>query len=204
VGHYQYSSGLEGHTLAQSIVIHDRRALASLPSGVQRGIMRAVTSPARHLRWRIIVPFVFLSVVLGLAGTYLTTRIVSGSLAERFDNQLAETARVTSDAFVRRERKQLETLRAISLTDGVAQAVANRDAGALQRLVVPIMANAGAERVEIVDTSGQVIFGARLSDPQNLRYDPIVEAESYAAWAGVRNVLESSGADDKFTAVSQL
>jgi hypothetical protein len=98
---------LKGHILARSVVIHDRRALAALPPRVQRSITRAITSPARHLRWRIVVPFVFLSVVLGLAGTYLTTRIVSGSLAERFDNQLAETARVTSDAFVRREKSSL-------------------------------------------------------------------------------------------------
>lgn len=190
--------------MSQAVVpVSDRRAIAKMPPRLQRSIVSAITAPARNLRWKIILPFVFLSVVLGLAGTYLTTRIVSGSLGERFDNQLAETARVTSDAFVRKERRQLETLRAISLTEGVVQAVATQDRAALQRFVVPIMANAGVERVDILDADGRLIFGARLSDAQNLRYDPVAAGEDYTSWPGVQSALSARNAqDDKFTAVS--
>src|SRR3989442_3811119 len=82
----------------------------------------AVTYPFRHIAWRIIGPFVILTLVFAATGTYVTTRIVSGSLRERFDNQLAESARVASDAVVRQERRHLELARAASFTDGMPAA----------------------------------------------------------------------------------
>ena len=68
-------------------------------------------APARQIRWKIIAPYVILTLVLAAGGTFLATRMVTGSLEERFENQLAEAARVTSDAVVRREREHLELVR---------------------------------------------------------------------------------------------
>src|SRR5712692_9313455 len=92
----------------------------------------------RHLRWKIVLPFAALSLVVALAGTYLTTRVVAGSLGERFDNQLLQASRVASDAFVRREQKHLEVLRAITFSEGVATAIDSHDSVQLGRLVQPI------------------------------------------------------------------
>src|SRR3989304_9126129 len=46
--------------------------------------------PAQHIRWKIVLPYAFLTVLLAAAGGYLATPEVTGSLTERFDNQLAE------------------------------------------------------------------------------------------------------------------
>ena len=92
-------------------------------------------APARQIRWKIIAPYVILTLVLAAGGTFLATRMVTGSLEERFENQLAEAARVTSDAVVRREREHLELVRGIAFTEGVAAAIRDQNESALARLI---------------------------------------------------------------------
>jgi hypothetical protein len=75
---------------------------------------KALLYPVRHIRWKIIAPYVFLTLVLAAAGTYVATRLVTDSLEERFNNQLAEAARVASDSVVRRERQHLAVVRNIA------------------------------------------------------------------------------------------
>jgi len=60
-------------------------------------LSKALSYPAHHIRWKIIAPYVVLAALMAVTGTYLVTRLVTGSLEERFNNQLAEAARVTSD-----------------------------------------------------------------------------------------------------------
>ena len=73
--------------------------MRELPS--MAGPFRILAWPRRYIRWKIILPYVFLSALLAVIATYLVTRLVTGSLTERFDNQLAEAGRVTADAVVR-------------------------------------------------------------------------------------------------------
>jgi putative nucleotidyltransferase with HDIG domain len=158
--------------------------------GYVRACFRAAWSyPARHIRWKIIAPYVILAVLLAAAGTYLVTRLVTGSLKERFENQLAESARVTSDAFVRRERKHLEVVRAVAHTRGVSGAVDAKNPWALADLSLPILANNGAERLEVLDPSGTRIYGARLAAGDELAYAAIDEAEDRSGWSIVDDVL---------------
>ena len=62
---------------------------------LRRSFRAVIKYPGRHLRWKIIAPYAIVAVILAVAGTFLVTRLVTGSLRERFDNQLAEAARVT-------------------------------------------------------------------------------------------------------------
>ncbi len=167
------------------------------------GVARLLSHPARHIRWKIILPFMALTLAIAVAGTYLTTRVVAGSLAERFDNQLAEAARVTSDSFVRRERRHLEVIRAVSFTEGVAAAVANADREALRRLVLPIAANTASDRLEVLDGEGSLLFGVRLLDVESLRYATVAAGEPYARWPIVAGSLarRSDPRGDKFSGV---
>ena len=102
--------------------------------------------------------------VLAVAGSYLVTQLVTNSLQERFDNQLAEAGRVASDSLARRERKHLETARSVAFTAGVATAAESSDGAALGPLVEPIAANEKAESVEILDANGKRVYGTRLAD----------------------------------------
>src|SRR3990172_7547003 len=94
--------------------------------------------PGRHIRWKIIAPYALLTILIAATGTYIATRLVTGSLEERFENQLAEAARVTSDSVVRRERQHLEVVRGVALTEGVAAATGAGNSSGLASLVEPL------------------------------------------------------------------
>jgi putative nucleotidyltransferase with HDIG domain len=155
-----------------------------------------LTWPFRHIRWKIILPYAVLTALLAAVGSYLATDLVTGSLSERFDNQLVESARVTGDAVVQKERFHLEGLRTVSFTDGVAEAAEAGDTDALRRLVEPIAANKSVERVEVLSADGARLLGLRLTDPAALEYVALDDADSPVEWPLVQSVL--SGDIDSF------
>lgn len=161
--------------------------------------------PARHIRWKIIAPYLGLTIVLAAAGTYTATRLVTGPLEERFDNQLAEAARVTSDSIVRRERAHLEVVRAIAFTEGVASATRTESAARLRALIEPIAANKRAELVEVLDANGQRVLGIQLADPQSLEYERLDDPNDRATWPIAQSVLASNedALGDKFAQIGQ-
>jgi putative nucleotidyltransferase with HDIG domain len=166
----------------------------------------AFALPRSQIRWKIIAPYVVLVLLLAALGTYLATKFVTSSLDDRFSNQLAEAARVTSDSLVRRERQHLSVVRAIAFTEGIAEAAEANDANALNRLVLPLAANNRAEYVEVLDAAGRRIVGLHLSDPSTLRYAPIDDDANRANLAAVTRVKErfTDATGDKFTQIVQL
>lgn len=152
--------------------------------------------PFRHLRWKIIGPYALLTVLLGAVGTYMVTTLVTGSLRERFDNQLAEAGRVAADALVRKEREHLEGVRALAFTEGVGQAVAAGDTKSLDSLVEPLMTNLGLERAEIIDGAGNRLLGLTREGPEaDLTFRPVGAADP-SQWPPVQRVLEA-GEDER-------
>jgi putative nucleotidyltransferase with HDIG domain len=161
-----------------------------------RGFPRALlllgllTWPMHHIRWKIVLPYAFLSIVLAVIGTYLVTRLVTGSLAERFDNQLVEAGRVTADAVVRQEREHLEIVRAVAFTEGVADSIRTEDENKLGDLVEPIAVNAAVERLEVLDTQGQRVKTLSLSDGGESRYQELSDDDEPASWPLVGRILQ--------------
>jgi putative nucleotidyltransferase with HDIG domain len=144
----------------------------------------------RHIRWKIILPYVFLSALVAIVGAYLMTRLVTGSLTERFNNQLAEAGRVTADAVVRKEREHLETVRAVAFTEGVADSIQASDRKRLEDLVEPIAGNAGVERLEVLDAEGQRLKTFSLSDREALLYEELADEDDPASWPLVARILQ--------------
>jgi putative nucleotidyltransferase with HDIG domain len=164
--------------------------MSSLSARVPGGLFRAITWPTHHIRWKIVFPYLFLTLVLAGVGSYLATNVVTGSLQERFANQLAESGRVTSDSVVRTESAQLEVVRAVTFTQGVPEAAAAGDSEALRRLVQPIAANNGIERLEVLDASGRPLAGLVLTDRSNLTYSNAPSSGGReATWPVVQSVL---------------
>ena len=154
-----------------------------------------LTMPKRHIRWKIILPYVFLSMILAVVATYLVTRLVTSSLTERFDNQLVEAGRVTADDVVRKEREHLETVRAVAFTEGVAESIQDKDGERLRSLVEPVAANAAVERLEVLDAQGQRLKALSLADKAELNYQEISNSDQPATWPLVGRVLQG-GADE--------
>ena len=141
-------------------------------------------------------PFVLLTILVGVAGSWLATRHVTGSLEERFTNHLLESARVAADTVVRREQDHLEVVRAIAFTQGVGAATGEADAETLQRLVAPIAANAGVDRVEVIALDGEVLVAAGVTVGDVGGPAPV----NRSAWYAVRSVLAGASDDlgDKY------
>ena len=156
-----------------------------------RRATRAMTFPGRllpqRLRWKIMGPYLVLSVAVAFLGTYLATSAVSGSLDERLANQLAEAARSASDAIVRREQEQLAVARAVAFTEGVSEALAAGDEERLARLVTPLVVNAGAESVEVLDPNGVALLA--VTQGADGAYTVTSEAADRSNWGPVASVL---------------
>jgi putative nucleotidyltransferase with HDIG domain len=152
--------------------------------------LRLLTWPMRHIRWKIILPYVLLSALLAIIASYLTIQLVTGSLGERFDNRLLEAGRVTADAVVRKERDHLETVRAVAFTKGVADSIQSGDGDEVGDLVQPIAGNAGVERLEILDSQGRRLKTLALSDSVGLHYKELSDDDEPAEWPLVGRVLQ--------------
>jgi putative nucleotidyltransferase with HDIG domain len=173
------------------------------PGGISARVL--VTWPFRHVRWKIVLPYAVLTVALAVVGSYIAARLVTGSLSDRFDNQLAEAGRVVSDSVVRKEREHLETVRAVSFTQGVSSATLNHDTEALTRLVMPLAANAKVERLEVLDVGGNRLKAIALTDPKTLAYADITDTDQPANWPLVQKVLdgEVDQLGDKYAQIVQ-
>ena len=79
------------------------------------------------IRNKIIIPYALLTLVLAVLGVFTVTRLVAGSFEDRLKNQLLETGRLVSDEVVNRESARLEVQRAVANTEGVANALVDRD-----------------------------------------------------------------------------
>ena len=149
-----------------------------------------LTWPRHHIRWKIILPYVFLSALLAIIATYMVTRLVTSSLNDRFDNQLVEAGRVTADDVVRKEREHLETVRAVSFTEGIVESIRQKDQARLKSLVEPLAGNVAIERLEILDAQGQRLEALSLANREELRYEEIADIDQPAGWSMVARVLE--------------
>ena len=159
-----------------------------------------------HVRWKIVTPYIVLTLVLAAAGTFIATQFATGPLEERFDNQLAEAARVASDSIVRKEREHLSLVRSISFTSGVPEGAFARDEDILRDLIEPLAANSSLEYVEIVGSDGQRILGLRLADSTALSYASLQGPSDRSSLPLVRRVLsgESDEQGDKFAQLVEM
>lgn len=107
------------------------------------------------IRGKIIFPYLVLTILVAVIGTYVVTNLVAGSLDERLTNHLLEAGRVVSDDLVRYEIKHLEAARVIAFTRGLEEALHEKDAEKAASLASPVASGLGMELLVIVDADGQ-------------------------------------------------
>ncbi|MBE7469579.1 MAG: hypothetical protein DPW09_23880 [Anaerolineae bacterium] len=147
------------------------------------------------IRNKIIIPYALLTLMLAVLGVFIVTRLVAGSLEDRLKNQLVEAGRVVSDEIVNRERNRLEIQRAVANTEGVAEALVNRNFAVLDELISPLIANyKDIDSVVLLDTQGKEVL--RLQREINA---PNVAAQTYrgsgadfSVWLPVKRVLANN------------
>jgi hypothetical protein len=151
------------------------------------------------LRFKITIPYLAVAILLAGLATWVVTTSFVGSLQERFNIQLVDGFETASTEVFQSESKAIITERAIARTVGVAEAAAARDIVSLNALVRPLVVNAHAPLVHVLDAFGTLMYGLRLTSEGNVRD----EVADFTGWTPVRRVLagESDNLGDKFSGV---
>ena len=113
------------------------------------------------IRVKITLPYLILSLVLAGAVAYITTQLVIENIEERFNKQLYEAGKISSELMVSHEAQLLETQRLLANVEGVPDAILAKDPIALRSLTLGIVANAQVEAVEFLDLSGNHVLSMR-------------------------------------------
>jgi signal transduction histidine kinase/HAMP domain-containing protein len=112
----------------------------------------------RSIRARVILPYVILTVLVAFAGTYIVTTLVQGSLEERLQNQLADSAGVASDEVFFFGEELFSQVRELTYLQGAYEAMRDGDIQTLQDLLIPTISNSGIRRSVITDLNGDVVL----------------------------------------------
>jgi len=110
------------------------------------------------IRFKVILPYLLLTLIVAVTGAYVVTRLVSKSLGERLSNQLLEAGRVVSDAMTRQEIKQLESARLVAYTRGLGEALRDNDTEQLAALATPTLGGTAIESMVIFNAQGLETF----------------------------------------------
>ena len=122
------------------------------------GIINTVKGLIDSIGTKIILPYVVLTIIVAGIGAFIVTNLVTGTLQERFDNQLLDSGRVVAEIMVDYEQIRLSVLRAVASTDGVPEGVENHQTDALASLVPQIIANSKTDAVVLLDNEGIEIY----------------------------------------------
>ncbi|NJN94682.1 MAG: hypothetical protein HC875_11610 [Anaerolineales bacterium] len=162
--------------------------MKSSPDWLQAGLQYFSSS----IRNKIIVPYALLTLMLAVLGVFIVTRLVAGSFEERLKNQLVEAGRVVSDEVVNRERNRLEIQRAVANTEGVAEALVNRNFAGLDDLISPLIANyKDIDSVVLLDTQGKEVLRLQreISAPNVAAQTYRGSGADFSVWLPVKRVL---------------
>src|SRR6266496_3039442 len=115
-----------------------RRSRLTLHRGIRS--MRFVHELRSHLQYKIILPFLLLTLLVALAGSAVSFLLITGTAQERLNNQLAQVARDLSDKLVQQESDNLVFLRELVFAQAspktgapaVADALASQDVRGLE------------------------------------------------------------------------
>lgn len=107
------------------------------------------------IRFKVILPFLVLTLLIAVTGAYVVTRLVSNSLEERLANQLLEAGRVVSDSMARQEIDQVQSARVVAFTRGLGEALRDGDEEQIILLAKPTAGGLNIESLILFDSQGR-------------------------------------------------
>ena len=110
------------------------------------------------IRFKVILPYLLLTLLVAVTGAFVVIRLVSSSLEERLSNQLLESGRVVSDSMVRKEDEQVKDARLLAFTRGLNEAIRDGNEDQITGLAMPAAAGVGAENLMIFDSQGHEVL----------------------------------------------
>ncbi len=143
------------------------------------------------IRHQIVAPFVVLVLFVGIIGTAVVIALFARATTAEFDGTLLRASMLVNDHLALLESDRLAQLRAAADTIGVPEAVEAGNREALERLLVPIAANAPPAELalRVLNRQGQELLALRQSSSAGapIRLSDKVD---YGAEPSVREVLK--------------
>ena len=139
------------------------------------------------IRFKVILPYLLLTLMVAVTGAYIVTRLVSSSLNERLTNQLIESGRVISDAMARQEVKQIESARLVAYTRGLGDAVQAGDTNQVTALAQPAASGSNVESLLIFDAQGREVLHLLMQSDGSI--PSVTRPGSPTTFAIVKNIL---------------
>ncbi len=106
------------------------------------------------IRFKVILPYLILTLLVAVTGAFVVTRLVSNSLEERLSNQLLEAGRVVSDSMARKEIDQFQDARLVAFTRGMAEALRDGTDDQIAALAMPAAGGLIVDNLMIFDSQG--------------------------------------------------
>ncbi|MBN1993208.1 MAG: HAMP domain-containing protein [Anaerolineae bacterium] len=171
-----------------------------------RYIQRIVSYVSSRIRLKIILPFALLTLMVAVTGTYLSTRLVAGSLEERFTGQLFEAGKAVADGLAQREQLHLSTARVIAFTTGIDESLLSNNQTQLQNLLFPIMVNNNIDRVDMINADGLPLLAIHRTPGTNAIEDYMITTANLADMPIVNKVLQGvvDARGDKYTTLATI
>jgi signal transduction histidine kinase len=156
------------------------------------------------IRHKIILPYLLLTAAAAATGVFIATRLMAIKIDERFTNQLLEAGRVASDGVVRQETDNLEALRPMTQTIGVAEAIEAQDIERLQELLEVQAWSANLDSILVLGGAGDLLMrldAVRETNPEVVDRYRFSAGGNYAHLPMVAPVLAGyyDARGDKFT-----
>jgi len=107
------------------------------------------------IRFKVILPYLLLTLLVAVTGAYVVTRLVANSLEERLANQLLEAGRVVSDSMARQEIDQVQSARVVAFTRGLGEALRDGDEEQIILLAKPAAGGLNIESLILFDGQGR-------------------------------------------------
>jgi class 3 adenylate cyclase len=144
------------------------------------------------LRWKIIIPFVMLALMLIAGLAILLSRQQSEAEELRFLRQLRDSGQQVVDEVVRAESRLLEVQRAIANTEGVPEAAALSDAETLRARILQTAINSDVDFAVVLDREGTSLLALRKPEPDASALDLLaLRGEGYYQdWEAVQRLLD--------------
>ncbi|NTU55855.1 MAG: HAMP domain-containing protein [Anaerolineales bacterium] len=110
------------------------------------------------IRFKVILPYLLLTLLVAVTGAFVVTRLVSNSLEERLSNQLLEAGRVISDEMARQEVNQYQEARLVAFTRGLGEALRDGVDDQISGLSRPVAGGLSIESLRVFDTQGREVL----------------------------------------------
>jgi len=156
------------------------------------------------LQFKLITPFLILTLSLSLIGLFIITTLAVDSERERFQNNILDASRVGNDYIVNQEKSQLDRMRFLVFADGMAQAMYDKESDKILSLMQPILTGSNVDIIAAIDNTGREIVTFGL-DSSSQRYHR-QEGVDFSGVESVQKVLQGTvdQQGDKFVEVLQL